>query len=81
MTTLLRSYSTSHKANMIIKTKDGKEFASSMERCVGSVKKQRDRDVNKPAAIGQFPVFVEQYGNYRMFTYSSKITEISHEEG
>jgi hypothetical protein len=62
---------------MSVKTADGKNWDEENVRLVGSVKKVRDRDINKPALVGQFPVFVEQEGSFRMFTYNKKITEVS----
>lgn len=59
----------------MVKTADGKIFDPSEARLVGSVKTARARDIND-AAIGQFPVFVEQHGSYRMFTYNKKLIEI-----
>lgn len=61
---------------MTIKTTDGKEFAPSEAKLVGSVSKVRSRDVHKPARVGEFPVFVEQQGDYRLFTYSKKLIEV-----
>ena len=55
---------------------DGVTFDPAEARCVGSVKRVRDRDIHKPPVIGEFPVLVEQHGNYRMFTYSKKIAEL-----
>lgn len=60
----------------MIKTADGKEFNPAEARLVGSVDKVRSRDVHKPARLGEFPVFVEQSGSYRMFTYSKKLVVI-----
>lgn len=64
---------------MIAKTKDGKEFstAGEKERLIGSVPKVRSRDVSKPAKVGEFPVCVERFGSYRLFTYNRKITSIT----
>jgi len=61
---------------MAIKTSDGKEWNPAENKLVGSVKKVRGREVTKPAAIGEFPVFVEQSGSYRLFTYNKKLTEV-----
>ena len=63
---------------MKIICKDGTVFdeADGEVRIRGSVKKVRDREVNKPAVIGQFPVYVEQFGSYKLTTFSSKIKEI-----
>lgn len=61
---------------MIVTTVDGKTFQPAEAKLIGSVKKVRDKDVNKPAVIGQFPVFVEQSGSYRIFTYNRKIKTI-----
>lgn len=58
------------------RTADTKEWPEADFLLVGSVKKVRDRDVNKPARIGQFPVFVERSGSYRMFTYNRKLVEV-----
>ena len=64
---------------MIVKTKDGKEFSSDgeKERLIGSAPTVRSRDVSKPAKVGEFPVCVERFGSYRMFTYNKKITAVS----
>lgn len=61
---------------MLVTCKDGKTFLSTEAKLVGSVSKVRDRTVNKPAQVGEFPVFVEQSGSYRMFTYSKRIVSI-----
>lgn len=53
------------------KIHDGDKF-----ELVGSVPKVRSRDVTRPPKVGEYPVFVEQFGDYRMFTYSRKILEI-----
>lgn len=58
---------------MAITTKDGKEFNPAESKLVGSVKAVRDRVINTPAKIGEYPVFVEQSGKYRMFTYNRKL--------
>lgn len=58
------------------KTSDGKTFDPTEARLVGSVTKRADRTINKPAKLGEFPVFVEQHGAYRLFTYSKKLVEI-----
>lgn len=63
----------------VVTTADGKTFESGSARLVGSVSKMRNRDIHKPARIGEFPVFVEQSGSYRMFTYTKKITAIDGE--
>lgn len=60
----------------VVKTEDGKEFKQADAKLVGSVSAVKSRDVHKPAQVGEFPVFVEQSGRYRLFTYSKKITEI-----
>lgn len=54
-------------------TTDGKQFPSAGFKLVGSVSAVRSRDVNKPARVGEFPVFVEQSGSYRLFTYTKRI--------
>ena len=64
--------------NTTITTEDGKKFKSNDVKCVGSVDKVRSRDLHKEAKVGEFPVFVEQSGAYRIFTYSKKIVEIAH---
>jgi len=64
--------------NTTITTEDRKQFKSDDLKCVGSVDKVRSRDLHTPAKIGEFPVFVEQTGAYRIFTYSKKIVEITH---
>ena len=63
---------------MIIYTKNGKSLDEKKDKVwlVGSVKTVRSRDINRPALIGQYPVFIEQYGSYRIFTYLSKIKSI-----
>ncbi len=60
----------------VVRTSDGKEFKPSEAKLVGSVSKVSGRDVHKPAVVGEFPVFVEQSGNYRLFTYNKKIASI-----
>jgi len=61
----------------MIKTADGKEWDVTKERLVGSVKAVRSRDINREAKVGEFPVFVEQYGSYRMYTYNKKLVSIA----
>lgn len=61
---------------MAVTTKDGKEFKPEDAKLVGSVATIRGRDINTPAQVGQFPVFVEQSGSYRMFTYNKKLVSI-----
>ena len=65
-------------AKTIAKTKDGKEFSSDgeKERLIGSAPTVRSRDVSKPAKVGEFPVCVERFGSYKMFTYNQKIISI-----
>ncbi len=58
---------------------DGTVFGPEKHNLVGSVKRVRDRDhskVRKPGVVGEFPVLVEQSGDYKMFTYSSKISDL-----
>ena len=63
---------------MIVKTKDGKEFSSDgKERLIGSAPTVRSRDISKPAKVGEFPVCVERFGSYKMFTYNRKIVSIT----
>lgn len=62
---------------MIITTTDNKIFNADESKCIGSVTKVRSRNVNKPARIGEYPVFVEQHGSYRIFTYNRKIKSIN----
>ena len=64
---------------MIVKTKDGKEFSSDgeKERLIGSAPTVRSRDMSKPAKVGEFPVCVERFGSYKMFTYNRKIVSIT----
>ncbi|HEY8096945.1 MAG TPA: hypothetical protein VIE65_12760 [Methylobacter sp.] len=62
-----------------VKTTDGHKFKSDEAKLVGSVPKVRSRDVSQPARVGEFPVFVEQSGSYRMFTYNKKIVSIDSE--
>lgn len=57
-------------------TSDGKIFDDAKCELVGSVTKARDKSINRPAKIGEYPVFVEQFDNYRTFTYPRKIVEI-----
>ena len=61
---------------MAVTTKDGKEFDPAEVKLVGSVPTVRSRDVSRPAKIGEFPVFVEQAGQYRLFTYNKKLVTI-----
>lgn len=65
---------------MIVTCKDNKQFISSDCKLVGSVNKVRSRDVHRPAVIGEFPVFVEQSGSYKIFTYSKKIGTIEDQD-
>lgn len=60
----------------MVRTKDDKTFDPAEARLVGSVAKVRDRDIHSPAKVGEFPVFVEQHGSYRMFTYNRKLVEL-----
>lgn len=55
---------------------DGKTFGASEARCVASVTTAKGRDARRPPVVGEFPVLVEQSGDYRMFTYSSRIAAI-----
>ena len=57
-------------------TIDGKAFDPEKYNLIGSVKKVKSREINRPAKVGEYPVFVEQFGVFRMFTYSRKIKEI-----
>lgn len=59
-----------------VRTEDGKVFDRLVAKLVGSVSAVRSREVHRPAVVGEFPVMVEQSGDYRMFTYSKKIREI-----
>jgi len=52
---------------------DGTVFPREEARIVGSVRRVRDREVNKPARVGEYPVMVEQAGSFRMFTFNRKI--------
>lgn len=52
---------------------DGTVFPREEARIVGSVRRVRDREVNKPARVGEYPVMVEQTGSLRMFTFNRKI--------
>jgi hypothetical protein len=61
---------------MTVKTQDGKFWDAEPVKLIGSVAKVRNRDLNKPAKVGEFPVFVEQSGAYRMFTYNRKLVEV-----
>lgn len=62
-----------HTVTVDNKTFDGEKYA-----LVGSVAKVRSRDVSRPPKVGEYPVFVEQFGGFQMFTYSRKIKEIDH---
>lgn len=55
---------------------DGANFHSNRDKLVGSVSKRKDRKINTPAKFGEYPVFVEQHGTFRMFTYNKKIASI-----
>lgn len=57
--------------------KDGTTFVASEARLIGSVSGVRSRDIHRPALVGEFPVLVEQSGDYRMFTYSRKIATLT----
>ena len=59
-----------------VTTSDGKTFAQTDCKLIGSVPRIHSRAVSRPAVIGEFPVFVEQSGSYRMFTYSKRIKSI-----
>jgi hypothetical protein len=62
---------------MTVKTVDSKEWNPAENKLVGSVDKPRySRDVHRPARVGEFPVFVELSGSYRLFTYSKKLAEV-----
>lgn len=65
---------------MTITTSDGKTFESSAGsevKFIGGVKKIRGSKIDKEYyTIGDYPVFVEQHGAYRMFTYNKKIVSI-----
>lgn len=55
---------------------DGTIFDGESAKCTGSVAKVRDRAVNHPPVVGQYPVCVEQSGQFRLFTFSKKIARI-----
>ncbi len=55
-------------------TADGQIFKPSENRLVGSVAKVGDKEVHKPAVLGEYPVFVERSGKYKTFTHKKKIT-------
>ncbi|MFT8718770.1 hypothetical protein [Acetobacter sp.] len=55
---------------------DETRYPSTEYRLVGSVKTVRGKDINKPARIGQFPVFIDKKTT-SMFTYSRKIKKIT----
>ena len=57
-------------------TSDGKSFDEDKYDLVGSAPNVKSREVSRPPKVGEYPVFVEQFGVYRMFTYSRKIVEI-----
>lgn len=57
-------------------TMDGKTWEEEKYSLVGSVPQVRSRTVSRPAKVGEYPVFVEQFGSFRTFTYSRKIKEI-----
>ncbi|WP_186078706.1 hypothetical protein [Burkholderia gladioli] len=63
---------------MTIKTADGEEWPPSEFKLMGSVAKVGDRAdaIHQPARTGEFPVFVEQSGDYRIFTYGRKLVSI-----
>lgn len=61
----------------IVVCEDNTEWSSSEYRLVGSVKTVRSREINKPAYVGQFPVFIDK-NTTKMFTYSKRIKDISH---
>ena len=68
-----------HNPDMtIVVCVDNTEWKSSEYRLVGSVKTVRSREINKPACVGQFPVFIDK-NTTRMFTYSKKIKSINDE--
>lgn len=60
-----------------VKCADGKTLKMPEVKCIGSVVRVRDRAISKPPRVGEFPVCVEQSGNYRMFTYSKKIVSVA----
>lgn len=60
----------------MIRTSDNKTWLPEENKLVGSVSTVRGRDIHKPARVGEFPLFVEQSGNYRLSTYSKKLTEV-----
>ncbi len=60
----------------MITTADKTEWIPTNAKLVGSVPKVRSRDVSRPAKIGEYPVFIEQSGSYRMFTYNYKLTSL-----
>lgn len=60
-------------------TLDHKEFDGGKYHLVGSVAKVRSREISRPAKVGEYPVFVEQFGGFQMFTYSRKIKEIEND--
>lgn len=64
---------------MLTLTVDNKTFDGEKYALVGSVAKVRSREVSRPAKVGEYPVFVEQFGGFRMFTYSRKIKEIEND--
>lgn len=57
----------------MIVTADGINWNPSTEKLIGSVSKKSSRDIHTPAVSGEYPVFVEQSGNCRMFTYNKKL--------
>jgi len=54
----------------------GKRFKNREAVLVGSVAEVRSRNFHRPAVIGEFPVFVEQSGAHRMFTWNRKLSSI-----
>jgi hypothetical protein len=60
----------------MIVTSDGVNWNPTTEKLVGSVSKKNSREVHKPAMLGEYPVFVEQSGSYRMFTYNKKLVSV-----
>ncbi len=57
---------------------DGKTFTADQARLVASVDKVKSRDAHRPPVVGEYPVLVEQSGDFRMFTYSRRIAGITY---
>jgi hypothetical protein len=64
---------------MQVKCNDGTLFSDTKgekETLLGSVVKMNSRDIHKPPIVGEFPVCLEQFSNYKLFTYRKRIIEV-----